>query len=74
MGTMDAKNTRNYMRCLAIRCKELNELHNDFDIDTRTETEYRNDILADIKYFNNAQETWCAELKTTSKGWYIKYE
>lgn len=71
---MNIKSIRNYMNCLTTRCKELNELHNNFDIDTRTETEYRLSLLDDIKAFNAYQTLWKAELKPTSKGWYIKYE
>lgn len=71
---MKHKDIRNYMTGLAIRCKELNELHNNFDVDTRTETEYRLNLLEDIKDFNSCQSAWIAELKPTAKGWYIKYE
>lgn len=70
---LDNKSIRNYMRGLQNRCNELNELHNNFDIDTTTENNYRLDLLEDIKDFNQSQTAWKAMLLTAKYGWRIKY-
>lgn len=71
---MTNKEIRNTMNCLALMCKDLNDIHNDYDIPTGCEDSMREMLKEAITNFNKEQTVWVAELKPTNKGWYIKYE
>lgn len=71
---MTQKQIRNLMNCLSLMVKDLNDMHNNYDIPTGCENSAREMIKDAIKDFNDCQTTWKATLKTCSKGWYIAYE
>lgn len=71
---MNAREIKNTMTCLSLMCKDLNDMHNDYDIPTGCEDSVHEMLKEVIKDFNKEQTSWKAELKPCSKGWYISYE
>ena len=71
---MTTKEIRSTMKCLDLMCKDLNDIHNNYDIPTGREDIEREMLIEAITGFNIAQSTWTATLKPCTKGWYIKYE
>lgn len=54
-------------------CDDLNEMHNNYDVDTQTELNYQEELRNALKAFNNSQTVWTAKLIPCKKGWCIKY-
>lgn len=61
------------MIVLKLMCSDLNDAHNNFDVDTMTENRYKEDLDDAISDFNTSQDVWTAKLISTKKGWCIKY-
>ncbi len=70
---MTNKEIRDTLRCLQMMCDDLNDMHNNYDVDTQTELNYQTDIRNAIKDFNSSQKVWCAKLVPCKKGWCITY-
>lgn len=71
---MTAKEIRRVMNCLSLMCKDLNDLHNNFDIPESEENSMRYDLIDSIELFNDSQNTWKCTLAKCSKGWCLHYE
>lgn len=71
---MDAKQIRNTITCLSLMCKDLNDMHNNYDIPTGCENSAKEMLKESIEDFNKCQSVWKAELKPCLEGWYIAYE
>lgn len=61
------------MNCLALMCKDLNDMHNDYDISTCCEDSARELLAEAINDFNKGQKIWVAKL-VKGFNWWIKYE
>lgn len=71
---MSKKEIRNIMNCLTLMCKDLNEQHDNYDIDTETERRHKQELIDAINEFNENQNIWAAKLIKTKVGWKIIYE
>lgn len=71
---MNVREIKNTMTCLSLMCKDLNDMHNNYDIPTGCEDSAREMLKEAITDFNDAQTTWKAELRPCTRGWYISYE
>ena len=71
---MTLKEMNRHMLVLKLMLNDLNDAHNNYDIDTMTEDRYKEDLEDAISDFNTTQDVWIATLSKTKKGWTIKYE
>lgn len=71
---MSIKEIRNMINCINLMVSDLNDMNNNYDVDTQTELNYETEIRNTIKEFNKAQPIWCAKLIPVKKGWMIHYE
>lgn len=71
---MTLKELNRHMMILKLMCADLNDAHNNFDVDTMTENRYQEDLDAAISDFNTSQDVWSAKLIRNKKGWCIHYE
>jgi len=70
---MTNKEIRNTMKCLELMCKDLNDIHNDYDEPTTTENNMFESLKDAINEFNNSQSTWKCKI-VKGFGWWLKYE
>jgi hypothetical protein len=71
---MTNKEIRNMINSINLMASDLNDMYNDYDVDTQTELNYEAEIRNAIKAFNKAQSIWRVKLTPCEKGWCIKYE
>lgn len=62
------------MMLLKLMLGDLNDTHNNYDVDTQTELNYQTELRKAIKDFNKSQTVWTAKLIPCKKGWKIHYE
>lgn len=55
-------------------CADLNDMHNNYDVDTQTELSMLIEVRTMVRVFNETQNIWNCELKPTKKGWCLHYE
>lgn len=71
---MTLREMNRYMTVLKLMCADLNDAHNNYDVDTMTENRYKEDLDDAISEFNCSQDVWTAKLINTKKGWCLHYE
>lgn len=71
---MSIKEISNMFNCINLMVSDLNEIYNNYDVDTQTKLNYETEIRNTIKEFNKAQSIWCIKLIPCLKGWEIRYE
>lgn len=71
---MTNKEINRHMIVLKLMLNDLNDSHNNFDIDTQTEHNFIQDLIDAANDFNSCQNVWRAKLIRTKKGWTIIYE
>lgn len=69
---MTNKEIRNTIKCLILMCKDLNDMHNNYDVSTSEENQFRYELQEAIEQFNDSQTSWTCTLAKSSKGWCLK--
>jgi len=70
---MNNKEIKNTLNCIKLMVADFNDIHNNYDIDTQTELNYKAEIISAIRVFNETQRIWHVSLVNTKKGWCLKY-
>lgn len=72
--TMSNKEINRTMKVLKFMLADLNDAHNNYDVDTMTENRYKEALEEAISDFNTSQDVWFAKLISNKVGWSIHYE